>query len=192
MTRINVIPVKELTRQHLVAEYREITRLPKNLVKSLNRSKPFSMDEIPLEYVLGKGHVKFFYDKMEFLKNRFKQLVLEMNNRGYTTNFNDSSIFSNCESIWFNDYKPTREALELNRKRIKERLTWTRQYVAIIKRDKMKKQILDILEFRIENLNKQLFLIGERSDLEYVKHDTLTRLDELESLQSYIEKLEEE
>lgn len=56
----------------------------------------------------------------------------------------------------------------------------------------MKKQILDILEFRIDSLNKQLFLVGESSDLDYVKNDTLIRLDELESLQSYIEKLEEE
>lgn len=31
MTRINVVPVESLSRQHLVAEYREITRLPKNL-----------------------------------------------------------------------------------------------------------------------------------------------------------------
>lgn len=121
MTRINVVPVKQLSRQHLVAEYREITRLPKNLDKSLNREKPFSMSEIPSEYVLGKGHVKFFYDKMKFLKNRFEQLVKEMNDRGYVTNFNDSSIFSNCEPRWFNDYVPTVEAIELNQKRIEER-----------------------------------------------------------------------
>ena len=63
MTRINVVPVGELSQLHLVAEYREITRLPKNLTKSLSRkAKEFNMDEIPPDYVLGKGHVKFFYD----------------------------------------------------------------------------------------------------------------------------------
>lgn len=122
MTRINVIPVQELTREHLIAEYREITRLPKNLEKSLNRKKPFEMNEIPLEYVLGKGHVKFFYDKMKFLQLRFEQLVNEMNRRGYTTNYTDSSIFAQCEPRWYKDYTPTANAMELNRERIRERI----------------------------------------------------------------------
>jgi deoxyribonuclease (pyrimidine dimer) len=121
MTRINVVPVQELSGKHLVAEYREITRLPNNLKKSLNRkTKPFSVDEIPKEYVLGKGHVKFFYDKMKFLKNRYEQLVQEMLCRGYNPQFTDSSLFE-VSSRFFNDYKPTTEAIELNRQRIKKR-----------------------------------------------------------------------
>lgn len=118
------MPVEELCREHLVAEYREITRLPNNLVKSLNRkSKPFNPHkEIPPEYVLGKGHVKFFYDKMLFLEKRFVQLVNEMNKRGYTTNFTDSKIFARFSVGFYNDYKPTAQALELNRERIADRL----------------------------------------------------------------------
>ena len=122
MTRINVVPVKELTRQHLVAEYREIMRLPKNLAKSLNRkTSPFSMSEIPPEYVLGSGHVKFFYNKMKYLKKRFDELVQEMVNRGYTVSYTDSSIFDSDE-VFFNDYEPTEDALRINRERIKRRL----------------------------------------------------------------------
>lgn len=121
MTRINVIPVQELSTKHLVAEYREITRLPKNLDKSLNRNTKFDMNEIPPKYVLGKGHVKFFYNKMKFLANRFEQLVAEMHRRGYKTSYTDSSIFSKCDNMWYNDYSPTNEALNLNRQRIKER-----------------------------------------------------------------------
>lgn len=98
-------------------------RLPGNLHKALNRkSKPFSTDEIPPEYVLGTGHVKFFMSKMLFLQKRFESLVAEMNRRGYTTNFTDSSIFTNCDSRFLNDYVPTEEALKLNRTRIQERL----------------------------------------------------------------------
>lgn len=122
MTRINVVPVKELSRQHLLAEYREITRLPGNLQTALNRkSKPFSMMEVPPQYVLGKGHVKFFFTRMKYLEQRFEQLVEEMINRGYKPNYRDSSIFRDCLPEFYNDYTPTEEALELNRQRIAER-----------------------------------------------------------------------
>ena len=95
-------------------------RLPNNLKKSLSRNKPFDKKEIPCQYVLGKGHVKFFYDKMGFLKRRFEELVSEMKNRGYKPNFQDSSIFDQ-DKIWMGDYKPTKDALEINRARMKER-----------------------------------------------------------------------
>jgi deoxyribonuclease (pyrimidine dimer) len=122
MTRINVVPVQELSRQHLVAEYREITRLPKNLSNALNRkSKPFSLSEIPSQYVLGTGHVKFFFDKMKFLESRFEQLVSEMLARGYNPTYRDSGIFKNCSPSFYNDYVPTDDALRINRARIAER-----------------------------------------------------------------------
>lgn len=122
MTRINVVPVQELSRQHLIAEYREITRLPGNLKKSLNRkTKQFSMLEIPEDYTLGAGHVKFFYNKMKFLENRFIALFTEMQNRGYTANHTDPSIFHPEDMKFYKDYKPSEKALEINRQRILER-----------------------------------------------------------------------
>lgn len=122
MTRINVVHPSTLSRQHLVAEYREITRLPGNLRDSLERkNKPFSLDEIPKQYVLGPGHVKYFYDKMLFLQKRFESLVAEMISRGYKPTFTDSSIFTKCDSMFYNDYVPTDDAIRLNLERIKER-----------------------------------------------------------------------
>jgi deoxyribonuclease (pyrimidine dimer) len=122
MTRINVVPVESLSRQHLVAEYREITRLPGNLRASLSRkSKAFSMSEIPSQYVLGTGHVKFFFDKMQYLENRFEQLVSEMLKRGYNPSYMDATIFRDCPSQFYNTYEPTQEAIDLNVARIKER-----------------------------------------------------------------------
>lgn len=123
MTRINVVPTAELTTKHLVAEYREITRLPKNLRQSLSRSKPFSMSEIPSTYVLGTGHVKFFYDKMLFLQRRFDNLVSEMLKRGYNPTYRDSSIFVPEDKKFYNNYIPTEEAMKLNRQRISDRLS---------------------------------------------------------------------
>ena len=122
MTRINVVPVEELSQLHLVAEYREITRLPKNLTKSISRkTKKFSQDEIPSDYVLGKGHVKFFYDKMLYLQKRFESLVKEMQRRDYKPKYTDSSIFIPADESYYKDYKPTKNALKINRERIKER-----------------------------------------------------------------------
>ena len=130
MTRINLIPVNELNTKHLVAEYREITRLPKNLMKSLSRKVPFSMDEIPSQYTLGKGHVKFFYDKMLFLEKRFELLVNEMISRGYNPTYLDSSIFKPIDLKWYNDYSPNELEIELNRSRINERLSKSNNMLA--------------------------------------------------------------
>lgn len=55
MTRINCVPVEELTDKHLLAEYRELPRIF-NLARAV--------EDAPTEYVLGTGHMKFFYDKL--------------------------------------------------------------------------------------------------------------------------------
>ena len=116
------MPVETLSRLHLIAEYREITRLPGNLDAWLNRkSKPPSFDEIPVDYKLGTGHVKFFYNKFQYLEKRFEAIIEEMLCRGYNPNFTDSSIFKRVDNLYYNDYTPTEEAIALNMARIKER-----------------------------------------------------------------------
>ena len=63
MTRINVgIPPAELTDKHLLAEHREIKRIPNCIAKG-----KYNMEGIPDKFKLGKGHVKFFYNKLEYL-----------------------------------------------------------------------------------------------------------------------------
>jgi deoxyribonuclease (pyrimidine dimer) len=123
MTRINVIPVKELMDQHLLAEIREIVRLPKNLHISLNRkSKPFSESEIPPEYVLGKGHVKFFMSKFKWLEKRYLELLDEAKNRSFTIKKTYVGIFSEVPTRFYNDWQVSEIAVERNKERIKERL----------------------------------------------------------------------
>ena len=79
MTRINVgIPPAELNGRHLIAEHREIKRIP-NLV---NRGR-YSLDNQPDTFKLGKGHVKFFYDKLLYLKRRYDALYNECRKRGF-------------------------------------------------------------------------------------------------------------
>lgn len=119
MTRINVVPVEELTRQHLVAEYRELPR-----VFSLVRNGQFSKQWIiPDEYLLGSGHVTFFYDKLGYLHKRYNQLVDEMRKRGYNPSpIPDAELTSGIVRKYFGDYAPTELALRLNRERISKRL----------------------------------------------------------------------
>lgn len=110
MTRINCVPVSELTDKHLLAEYRELPRL----------SKLARHTEVPPTYRMGKGHVTFFYDKGQYLKKRFEeQIVPEMQRRHFTVKY--KTYRPHPEGL-NNDWEPTEEAMEINRARIKERL----------------------------------------------------------------------
>lgn len=71
MTRINVgIKPKELNKQLAFAEYREIKRIPNAIISG----KANINSIIPSEFILGQGHVKFFYNKLGFLYKRYKAL----------------------------------------------------------------------------------------------------------------------
>ena len=120
MTRINVVPVEELCDKHLFAEYRELPR-----VFNLARLCP----DAPKEYTLGKGHVKFFYDKLRFLTNRNKQLIDECLKRGFGITYTTPRTIAHriMEPELYNDYIPTPEALALNRARIAERISQFRR-----------------------------------------------------------------
>lgn len=118
MTRINCIPVQELTNKHLVAEYRELPRVFK-----LARM-PKDNEQFPQEYTLGTGHVKFFYQRLGYCYQRQIQLYNEMKRRGYNPTHNPHLLpvtYHNKTRLW-NDWEPTPEAQAINRQRIQERL----------------------------------------------------------------------
>lgn len=119
MTRINCVPVDELSGPHLVAEYRELPRVFALAEKAAARGA-FSQ---PPNYTLGKGHVLFFYTRLGYLARRHAELIEEMKRRGYKPSFTgikreDFPLIPN--SFWCS-WEPTDEALQLNRQRIKER-----------------------------------------------------------------------
>jgi deoxyribonuclease (pyrimidine dimer) len=83
MTRINAtIPPKKLCDQHLLGEYKEILRVNSLAIKSFQRGDK----NISNEFTLGTGHVKFFFNKLEYICDRFHLLKVEMEQRGYKTN----------------------------------------------------------------------------------------------------------
>lgn len=113
MTRINVgIDPKELPKKLLLAEHREIKRVP-NMVKS-GRAK---LKGIPSRFTLGDGHVKFFYNKLGYLKNRYHQIYhrcIELKcNVQY---FGDS--FEGIPENLMNDYSETQADRDLLIERI--------------------------------------------------------------------------
>ena len=128
MTRINVVPVKELSDKHLLAEYRELPRVfalaRQWYVKASLASSDLPYDEIPSTYRLGKGHVTFFYDRLLWCFNRQFDLYQECLDRGFDVKLDPRKgreDFLSAPLPLFNDYKPTAQAVRINRARIKER-----------------------------------------------------------------------
>lgn len=78
MTRINCVPVRELSGPHLVAEYRELPRVFALASKAAIRGDLMQ----PAAYTLGKGHLLFFYTRLGYLVRRHTELVQEMKRRG--------------------------------------------------------------------------------------------------------------
>ncbi|RYD66589.1 MAG: endonuclease V [Verrucomicrobiaceae bacterium] len=122
MTRINVVVPTELSRQHLVAEYRELPRIFNLVRKAAERGEAPNLLEIP-EYTLGRGHVRFFYPRLTWLANRQDALVAEMLRRGYSPGFTTPMrlVHADIPVGWWGDWSPTDDALSINRARIRER-----------------------------------------------------------------------
>lgn len=119
MTRINsAIAPKHLTDEHLLAEHREIKRLPACLQKAI---KSGSIKRVPKQFVLGTGHVLFFLNKMKFIRDRYLSIHRECLDRGFVV----QSYVDNWQGIvddYMQDYEPTEAERDLLVRRISERL----------------------------------------------------------------------
>jgi len=110
MTRINCVDVTELVDQHLLAEYREITRVSK-------LARPLSDYGV---YKMGTGHVKFFYNKGAYLQKRTKQLYDECIARGFTVELKDYP--DHAEGL-HQDWEPKPSDLSVNNARLVEKIS---------------------------------------------------------------------
>ena len=116
MTRCNLIPVEELSDQHLLAEHREIKRIPNVIV-----SGKYSLTNIPDNYTMGEGHVKFFYNKLAWLIVRYAQLHGECFKRGFEVD-NYLSAWDNVPDELFKPWRPTEYDIRVSRTRIAEKI----------------------------------------------------------------------
>lgn len=130
MTRINLVSPELLSDKHLMAEYRELPRIFTSVRKLYDSGKTHKDVVIPNRYVMGKGHCKFFYDKLDWLQERYQQIVAELRKRDFDLNDKmidniNNSVFNLRVNITnkYNEvkYTPTAEEVYLNMARIVKR-----------------------------------------------------------------------
>lgn len=118
MTRINSgVRARELVDRHLIAEHREIKRIPRLISKG-----KFSMKDQPKEFCLGPGHVKFFYDKCLYLLKRYQELRDECYRRGFQVQ-DWSGAWEGVPPHLMGDWEETESAREQIQSRINDRLS---------------------------------------------------------------------
>jgi deoxyribonuclease (pyrimidine dimer) len=110
MVRVNLVKPNKLSDQHLIAEYDEILMLFAYIKKYPG------IKDVPLRYVLGKGHMKFFKDKVLYLNERHAQLKKEMMSRRFKA---EKSLNINLVSIKNRkSWKPKKEDIKIIKERI--------------------------------------------------------------------------
>lgn len=126
MVRINIINPKNLTDQHLVAEYDEMLMLL-GYVKKYPKIKIINgKSEIPERYCLGKGHIKFFKDKLKYIKDRHEIIKKEMHNRGFQTKVTIN--LKDYPKNLHNDWKPHKDDYVIIINRIIEKINKKPKY----------------------------------------------------------------
>lgn len=126
MTRINTVDPQvlwDLNPKFVLAEYRELPRiftLVKEAVHFRNQAPCHSTSD---KYVLGKGHMKFFYTRCGYLLKRQKQLIRFLLHKNYELNHtNPDSLVIGIPDYCMNDWEPDGEAIALNMARLFERM----------------------------------------------------------------------
>lgn len=120
MVRINLINPKKLADQHLIAEYNEILML-----LGYVRLYPVKKD-IPKYYKLGPGHIKFFKDKLKYIKDRHEIIKTEMKRRNYKTN--KTIDLNEFPKELVNNWDPRAQDFNIIKDRIKEKLSFKPEF----------------------------------------------------------------
>lgn len=119
MTRINLVPVEELSDQHLIAEYKELPRVVKQKI---------NIEGAPKKYTLGSGHVKWARLHLIFTLDRYYSVCTEMKQRGFSLNYQPDELYiCATKQAYISEYRwlhyvPTNEDVELSRNRIIEKI----------------------------------------------------------------------
>ncbi|MFH1828775.1 MAG: pyrimidine dimer DNA glycosylase/endonuclease V [Nanoarchaeota archaeon] len=138
MVRINLIDPKKLSDQHLIAEYNEILML-----LGYVRKHPETY-EINHDYCLGKGHIRFFKDKLLYLNKRHELIKKEMKKRGFQRN-KTIDIMEFPKELR-GDWKPKMESFKIIKKRLREKIKLKPNYYRYYRINRTKHFFLDLLK----------------------------------------------
>lgn len=120
MTRINCVDPTLLIDKHLGAEYRELPRVFGLVRAAIARGETPETCGAPDRYVLGTGHVRFFYPRLGYLCARYALIVAECARRGRAVNF-PAPVLDGIDDRWFGGWTPDAEAVRLNIQRLEAR-----------------------------------------------------------------------
>lgn len=129
MTRINLESPSLLCREHLTGEWYENPRIATNIIKAYAKYGHVDLKGMPSSFTVrtnanprgGEGHMKFFYNKLAWLRQRYLSLIEEMRRRGYSPSDNwKPEIFEPQFQHLFNDWTPADSEISLSRTRIAE------------------------------------------------------------------------
>lgn len=138
MVRINIINPKYLADQHLIAEYLELL-----MFVSYVKKYP-SAEGIPKKYCLGKGHIKFFKNKLRYVQKRFEEIKKEMKKRGFKTNRSLSLAGFNKNLI--NDWLPKKNDLKIIKKRLIEKIRLKSEFYRYYRKYRKKSFLINLIK----------------------------------------------
>lgn len=162
MTRINTIHPADLLDQHLFIEFREITRIATAHRHLTNRER------VP-EYVMGGGHMKFFYDKGKYCELRLIALQDELKRRG-TVAFTPKDYKPHVPG-YHNDWQPDASAHIKNISRLHEKLMMKPQFYKYCGKPVSQDFYLNLLEHYVQKPVEITNRIAMLTDgLEYADH----------------------
>lgn len=145
MTRINSnLNPKLLSNEHLLAEHREIKRLPTIYSKNV---ESYRTRQLPKEFTLGTGHVLFFINKPDFTLNRYKLLYEECRSRGFEVDdYSDNWKIYDIYPIKIEHYIPSEKDINLIKYRIKDRISESKKDIYHHHKNILtKKETIDLL-----------------------------------------------
>lgn len=109
MTRINTIHPSDLTNEWLIAETRELLRIPNKIISGKTK---LDKSRIPASFRMGTGHELFFLDKLQWLHKRHDALIAECLKRGININldhkFDYESLPHVAKLYFYNDWEPSK------------------------------------------------------------------------------------
>lgn len=122
MTRINTVDACDLTNEWLVAEVRELPRIVNELRDHPER---LVLKDIPKQYTLSSGHVKFYRNKLLYLAKRHQSLLAECKVRGINIDpkirVDLDSLPDHIKMFCCNDWTPTKVDHTILINRLRER-----------------------------------------------------------------------